>query len=70
MSDPSVGKEIAERENDWLESGSEVESMRQALRRANIALTAPDDWVDKSQRFSHEQMATDATYLTDHAIAY
>jgi hypothetical protein len=70
MSDPSVGKEIAERENDWLESGSEVESMRQALRRANVALTAPDDWVDKSQRFSHEQMATDATYLTDHAIAY
>lgn len=68
--DPNVGKEIVERENDWLESGSEVESMRQALRRANIALIAPDDWVDKSPRFSQEQMTTDATYLTDHAIAY
>jgi hypothetical protein len=70
MSDPSVGKEIAERENDWLESGSEVESMRQALRRANVALIAPDDWVDKSPRFSQAQMTTDATYLTEHAIAY
>ncbi len=45
--------------NDWIETGSEFESMRLAVARAGKPLTPPADWVDENSPFSPERLRND-----------
>jgi hypothetical protein len=70
LSDPEFGKEIVDYSKDSLESGHEIDAARRSLIWANIPVVAPDDWVDKSPRFSEERIAGDADYFVDHPVDY
>ncbi len=45
--------------NNWIDTGSEIESWRRALVRAGKPLTPPADWVDENSPFSPERLHND-----------
>jgi hypothetical protein len=50
-------------QNDWYETGSEMEAMRRTVARAGKPLTPPQDWVDDNPVFSAEKLRHDEDYL-------
>lgn len=54
-----MSREIITSMNDWIETGSELESMRLAVARADKPLTPPADWVDEQSPFSAERLHKD-----------
>jgi hypothetical protein len=61
------GKEAGELgkayQNDWYETGSEMEAMRRMVAHAGKSLTPPDDWVDDNSLFSDERLRSDEDYF-------
>lgn len=51
-----TSREVIANMNDWIETGSELESMRRAVARAGKPLTPPADWVDENSPFSPERL--------------
>ena len=50
-------------QNDWYETGSEMEAMRRMVAHAGKPLTPPDDWVDDNSLFSDERLRGDEDYF-------
>ena len=49
--------------HDWIETGSEVESIRRSLVRAGIAPMPPEHWLDTWSLFSAERLRNDAEWF-------
>lgn len=60
-----IAKDFVVRYRDWIETGSEVESMRRALVRRGTAPTPPEDWVDASSSFTAERLHSDAAWFEE-----
>jgi hypothetical protein len=58
-----TARDLVERYRDWIETGSEVESMRRALARKGVPPTPPGDWTDTWSVFSTERQRADAEWL-------
>ena len=52
-------EEIIATVNDWIETGSEFESVLRALARAGKSMTPPPDWIDTQSPFSAERLHDD-----------
>jgi hypothetical protein len=50
-------------QNDWYETGSEMEAMRRMVAHAGKPLTPPQDWVDDNPVFSDEKLRHDEDYF-------
>jgi len=66
-SDSEIAKDFIMRYHDWIDTGSEVESMRRALVRQGVAPTPPEDWVDTWSSFSAERLHGDAAWFEKNA---
>lgn len=53
---------------DWIASGSEIASIRNALARDGIALTPPPEWVDENSPFSAKRLRDDARSADRRAV--
>jgi hypothetical protein len=61
--DEESAKDFAVRYRDWIETNSEVESMRRALVRKGIAPKPTEDWVDTLTLFSTERQRSDVEWF-------
>jgi hypothetical protein len=68
-SESSLARQLAFHQ-DWLDTNSETQAMRNALERAGIAVHPADDWVDTGSRFTTKVMAAEESYFADHKIDY
>jgi hypothetical protein len=56
-------------QDDWFESGSEMEAMRRRVLRAGKPVNPPDDWVDDNSQFSDEKLRGDEEHFKPQASA-
>ncbi|MDR3387216.1 MAG: hypothetical protein P4L92_09205 [Rudaea sp.] len=63
-SSDQVAADTVARDNDWIETGSEIEAARRSIARAGKSTEPPTDWVDDRSPFSAKRLQDSQILLT------
>jgi hypothetical protein len=63
-------QDAATYQNDWFESGSELEAMRLKVLRVGKPLLPPDGWVDENSVFSEARLRDDEEHFKTQALTH